>query len=373
MNILTSLFTDYYEQIKYSLNTRPIVMETIDKFLSCGDPSSGGAMYFCDKCAKLKFVPFRCHSRLCPTCGYHYSVKRSTSMSFKFVNCQHRHCVFTIPEQLREYFLNDRKLLNCLFSAVNSVISRMFLKISKKENFIPGFACVLHTFGRDLKWNPHIHVLVTEGASGIITPWKHVKHFNYTYLRNAFRTALLNELHSAIGHSFKKMKSFIYKYCSNGFYVYAKPNKCKPTEISLYIGRYLGRVPIAMSRIDSYDGEFVTFHYNRHEDDKLIIETLPAIDFIKRLIRHIPDKHFKQLRYYGLYASTTKRKHKLVYAIPKFKHIFHKMLTSWRVAIHLAFNYDPLVCSCGNTMTLLEIYYPKSSLINLYEKAFNSS
>jgi len=44
----------------------------------------------------------------------------------------------------------------------------------------------------------------------------------------------------------------------------------------------------------------VTFHYNRHEDEKYIEETIPAMDFIKRLIRHMPEKHFKMIRYGGL-------------------------------------------------------------------------
>ena len=71
-----------------------------------------------------------------------------------------------------------------------------------------------------------------------------------------------------------------------------------------YIGRYLGRPVIATSRIDKYDGENVTFHYNRHEDDVYVEETLPALEFIERLIRHIPEKHFKMIRYYGLYARS---------------------------------------------------------------------
>ena len=45
----------------------------------------------------------------------------------------------------------------------------------------------------------------------------------------------------------------------------------------------------------------VTFHYNRHEDDQLVVETIPVMDFIARLIQHIPEKHFKQIRYFELY------------------------------------------------------------------------
>ena len=52
-------------------------------------------------------------------------------------------------------------------------------------------------------------------------------------------------------------------------------------------------------------GDLVSFHYNRHEDDQYVQETIPVMDFIKRLIRHIPEKHFKMIRYGGLYATTS--------------------------------------------------------------------
>ena len=106
----------------------------------------------------------------------------------------------------------------------------------------------------------------------------------------------------ALVSSFKKVKALCYSEHKQGFYVYAKPNKCNPKTVVKYIGRYLGRPVIATSRIDNYDGVFVTFHYNRHEDEKYVEETLPAMDFIKRLIRHIPEKHFKMIRYSGIYA-----------------------------------------------------------------------
>ena len=135
---------------------------------------------------------------------------------------------------------------------------------------------VLHTFGRDLKWNPHIHCLISEGGYSNDGFWRHVKYFNYTFLRNAFRTALLNELESCLDSSFKKVKSKCYSDHKHGFYVYAKPNKCDSQNVIKYIGRYLGRPVIATSRIDKYDGELVTFHYNRHEDEKICRRNHPC-------------------------------------------------------------------------------------------------
>lgn len=166
MNLLQNIINDHYEEMIHTQHPRDSVIENVDKMLNCGDPSFGGAMYACPGCRFLKFRPIRCHSRFCPACGNKYSIERSISMASKLIYCSHRHCVFTIPEELRHYFLEDRSLLNCLFSAVRSVVLRMFHNINKSESLIPGFICVLHTFGRDLKWNPHIHCLISEGGVG---------------------------------------------------------------------------------------------------------------------------------------------------------------------------------------------------------------
>ena len=376
MNVLQQIFTDYYEEIEYTLHPRKTEMENIDKMIHCGDPSFGGAMYGCPHCGKLKFVPFRCHSRFCPTCGNKYTMDRTTSMSFKLVNVTHRHCVFTIDENLREFFLKDRSLLDCLFHSANSVITRMFYKMNKSKNFTPGFIMVLHTFGRDLKWNPHIHCLISEGGYSDDGFWRNVKHFDYTFLRNAFRTALLNEMESKIGSSFKKVKAKCYREHQQGFYVYAKPNLCDPRIVVKYIGRYLGRPVIATSRIDKYDGEMVTFHYNRHEDEQYIEETIPAMEFIQRLIRHIPEKHFKMIRYGGIYARHREIDSKLYRAISKSKHHIYHSFNQWRTAILSSFGYDPLVCpDCQHRMEFLELYFnhQRVSLEEMYEKVMSKS
>ena len=376
MNVLQQIFTDYYEEIEYTLHPRKTEMENIDKMIHCGDPSFGGAMYGCPHCGNLKFVPFRCHSRFCPTCGNKYAMERTTSMSFKLVNVTHRHCVFTIDKSLREFFLKDRSLLDCLFHSANSVITRMFYKMNKSKNFTPGFIMVLHTFGRDLKWNPHIHCLISEGGYSDDGFWRNVKHFDYTFLRNAFRTALLNEMESKIGSSFKKVKAKCYREHQQGFYVYAKPNLCDPRIVVKYTGRYLGRPVIATSRIDKYDGEMVTFHYNRHEDEQYIEETIPAMEFIQRLIRHIPEKHFKMIRYGGIYARHREIDSKLYRAISKSKHHIYHSFNQWRTAILSSFGYDPLVCpDCQHRMEFLELYFnhQRVSLEEMYEKVMSKS
>ena len=368
-NILQNIFSDYYEEMIYTLHPRQTVIENVDKMLHCGDPSYGGTMYGCPHCGNLKFVPFRCKSRFCPSCGNRYNQDRSFHMSCKLVACVHRHCVFTIPEELRVYFLNDRTLLDCLFHSVRDVVLRMFSKMNKTENFTPGLICVLHTFGRDLKWNPHIHALISEGGAGNITPWRPVTHFDYTFLRNAFRKVLLEQLTARIGPSFRRIKNEMYTKHADGFYVRAKPNLCTPDITIKYISRYLGRPVIATSRIDDYDGENVTFHYTRHEDNKTVSETVPALNFIRRLIIHIPEKHFKMLRYYGIYAKHHKQEKFLRKCVSEKKRAFLKSIQDWRNSILLSFGYDPLHCSkCGTSMLVLEVYHKKTALFEQYRK-----
>jgi predicted SnoaL-like aldol condensation-catalyzing enzyme len=247
----------------------------------------------------------------------------------------------------------------------------MFHNINKSENFVPGFICVLHTFGRPLEWNPHIHCLIFEGGLSDNGFWRSVKHFNYTLLRKSFQTALLNLLQSRLGSSFKKTKALIYRRDKHGFYIYAKPSLSDTNTVIKYVSRYLGRPVIALKRIDSYDGDSVTFHYNRYEDNTYVQKTLPVLDFMRLLIQHIPEKHYKTTRYYGLYSRHRGKNQSLYKAIPKSKHQIIRSFTKWRSDILLSFGYDSLKCPrCEHEMLFVELYYDhhRVSLKELYER-----
>ena len=136
-------------------------------------------------------------------------------------------------------------------------------------------------------------------------------------------------------------------------------NQCDPKAVAKYIGRYLGRPAIAASRIDQYDEE-----------------TVPAMEFIQRLIRHIPEKHFKMLRYGGLHARHRDSDRQLNHTISREKHKFFLSLDKWRACILSSFGYDPLECpECGKTMLFMEFYYnhQRVPLEKLYEKAMSKA
>uniref|UniRef100_UPI0038CC151E transposase n=1 Tax=Marinisporobacter balticus TaxID=2018667 RepID=UPI0038CC151E len=139
------------------------------------------------------------------------------------MSCKHRHLVFTIPKELRIIFRKDRTLLNLLFRAAADTLLSWFNNLNKSQNFKPGIISVLHTFGRDLKFNPHIHILCTEGAMGNTQVFRPVKYINYESLRKRFQTILLNMLEFHFGKdNFRSLKNKIYAKTKNGFYVRAK-------------------------------------------------------------------------------------------------------------------------------------------------------
>ena len=374
---IKDIFADHWDAfLDEGYPIRPAVLKNVDKIIKCSDPSMGHALYHCEHCGKFKHVYFTCKSRFCNSCGAKYIQDRASSISSKLINCKHRHIVFTIPEELRIFFRRDRKLLNLLFKASADTILTWFFKLNKSENFKPGFISTMHTFGRDLKWNPHIHMLLTEGASGNRTVWRRISHIPFNMLRKRWQATILSLLHEKLGSSFYPLKTYLFKNYTKGFYVYANPNvNSKSSEAIKYIIRYTGRPAMAQSRILDYDGEFVEFYYDRHEDGKRVVEKIHAFEFIKRLIIHIPEEQFKMIRYYGLYAKKYTHSSKLYLMDTISKKNFRKKYSHWRARLLLAFGVDPLWCSCGHTMELVGIFQSGKNpyIENMSSPLYNSS
>ena len=344
---------------------RPIVFEEVNKIINCGNPDFGYALYICDHCHKTLKVPFRCKSRFCNTCGVKYAQDRALSMAKKSIRCQHRHIVFTMSDKLWFYFQKYRFLLNGLFEAASQAILSWFYELNKSQNFTPGIMCTLHTFGRDLKWNPHIHMLCTEGGAGNTDIFRIVKHINFKALRFRWQKLLLDYLTNNLPTNeipnFKKLKNKIYTEYENGFYVYAKPDNISSVQQTInYVVRYTGRPAMAQSRIINYHGQYVTFWYDRHEDGKRIEETIHVFEFIKRLIKHIPDKNFKVVRYYGLYAKKHKHSKKIFKLLNEAQIKIREILRKWNISIEMYFGYNPTKCSCGGKMIFFDLKIPKN-------------
>ena len=119
----------------------------------------------------------------------------------------------------------DRNRLNLLFEAVNITLSSWFKDRYGKHEYKHGIISVSHTFGRDNKWNPHIHALIAKlGVSN--NNCKKIDFIPFDKLRKRFQKVMLDLLEKDIGkNEFRKLKNQVYKTSKNGFYVRAKKMK----------------------------------------------------------------------------------------------------------------------------------------------------
>lgn len=354
------IFKDWWNKFLENypnINIRDVVFNNVERMLKCQTWDLGYAIFKCPDCGNEKIVPHTCKSRMCSSCGNKYNVQRATSIFSKLFKYKHRHVVFTIPEDLRIYFRKDRKRLNYLFKAASITVNYWIKEKYKKKDIIPAYISILHTFGRSLIFNPHIHMILMDGGiSNKCKEFVKIDFFSYPSFRKRFMKVLLDMLEEDIGKSeFRKVKNDLYFRYKEGFYVYAPPSKFKSyVDLIKYVCRYVARPVMAESRIIDYDGEYVTFWYQRHEDDLIIIEKIHAYEFISRIIVHIPDYNFKQIRFYGAYHNSTILKIDVVKLLPKEKADYKRILNNWRSLILLSFKSDPLICPvCKNIM----IYY----------------
>lgn len=146
-------------------------------------------------------------------------------------------------------------------------------------------ATILQTFGKDLKFNPHLHIIANSNIS-----------FDYKF-NKLWRKTVLNNL---------KIKSNRYYY---GYYVHSKKENLDSKTIGKYTARYVRHPAIANGRIIDYNKKGVTFYYKDEEDNEIFV-TKPINNFITSLIQHIPKKQFKMIRYYGIYSRNKKINHK---------------------------------------------------------------
>lgn len=373
--VLRNIFRDHWNDFVklYGHRIRKNVYAEVNKMLHCGSLENGYIEFKCEACGETKKVGFRCRSRFCTSCGKVYVDNWVEDMVARLYNTKHKHMVFTIPSELRDYFQRNRELLKILPESAADVIKRWYKNMNKKEEYTPGIISVIHTFGRDLKWNPHVHILVTKGGAGNYNAWKRIDFVPYEMLRKSWQKVILDKLQFSLPNKKKEIKILkdrLYKKLIDGFYVYAKGEIKTAEQAGKYVGRYTGRPAIAESRIIKYDGKKVTFYYQRHEDGKRVEVEMHAIDFIAKLIIHIPEKHFKMVRCYGIYARNHKHKKEKFFKLINEKIAEqYKKLRKWKYRLLKHFGVDPLKCEkCGKQMIFHDINYKGESIRDKFRR-----
>lgn len=410
---------DWIEKTYEEGRLRDTILDNVQRTLLCKTLYLGYDAYDCTNCDNWIWLFRHCHSRFCNSCGIKYQKQLAVKAEVMCVDVPHRHVVFTIPEGYREIFRKDRDSLNILFIASRNTMMKtfnhsLFKKMRKKRGGILinpkdntylfrnykylnefGMISTLHTFGRDLKWNPHIHALIPELVyDNKKRKIKHITHFDFESLRKTWMyevNRLLLE-HFDDDEIIKKLIDDSYKKQDKGFYVYAKKDLNKDDDgytgsinsknikgCVSYMMRYASRPAMAQSRITYYnkDSDDITWYYEDHTTNEKVEVRESGLELLQKMIIHIPDKNFRMVRYYGFYHPKAQdllddihrllgNEKKIYRNKEKRKTQLKQKLDKLRFRTHMAdtYNKDIFRCECGYSFYHVYTYNPLEGVHN---------
>jgi hypothetical protein len=357
--------------------------------LSCKDIDVlGYSTYACSECGHKHVVANTCKSRFCNSCGKVMTDKWITKAQKSFLNVPYHHVIFSPPEELWLFFAYYRESLDFLFQSA----SRAVKEWCEKEGFVPGIVEVLHTFGSTLNFHPHIHMLLSEGGIGDdenfdFSVWRQCGYFPHEVLKARFKYFLVKSLR---GFAAKKTKEKIFNLPNElkdlwqkktGFreffkvtqalykvvwYVYIGEKLSNSYFTTRYIGRYAKRPCLSETKILYYSFEeqriIIAYHDKLSDTDTQIELTIE--EFLIRLIRHIPEKNFRMIRYYGIYANRIRTKlceflTPQIIALFGIAQLTFEPVKTWRERMIELTKIDPLLCpNCQIEMDYMSITYP---------------
>ena len=316
---------------------RTAVMRYVVRMLSCRTPKLGLHLFLCENCGTVKVVPHSCKSPFCSSCGKVRTDQWCKELLSDILDVPYRHLVFTLPWELRLLIQDNRDVvLNVLFrAAADAVLSltagrsvaqgrksqEWLAARAQSKYFLPGLIMVLHTFGGDLKWNPHLHVIVTCGGLSLDgrrwiagpkrylvpapllgTEWKlnvirgiREAHRSSPLYRRRLRSDRRRriDIDKLLGHIRKKR-----------WHILIGPSLKSADKAVRYACRYTKRPVIAEGRILKFEEGYVTFRFkDHHKGGAQSFKKLPVLVFMDRLLQHLPEANFRQVRHYGLFSN----------------------------------------------------------------------
>lgn len=361
---------------------RLAIVVCIVKLLSCRNVIRGYHSYRCEnaECTHVKRIPHTCKCKGCSSCG-----KKATEIWIDKQNgilpdTEWQHITFTMPSVLWDFFWLNRHLLN----SVGKIAAGAVLKIAKKEGVTPAIFIAIHTFGRDLKRNIHIHLSTTRGGLSFdLTTWKAL-YFDEDRLMKIWRYQIIKLFRKNQGNNTLKIpksiqqelnhtypfSSFLNRQYKKKWRVHCSKATENYNQSVNYLGRYVKRPPIAESKLRHYDGTNVLFAYKDHVTKSYRHFKASVDEFIRRFIQHIPDIGFRMIRYYGVLANRVRgRLLPVVYQLLGQQKLCRESAQQINFAslMEASFGVNPLKCIlCGGKLLLeLIVHRPTNRMVLL--------
>ena len=265
----------YLASNKYKI--REVEKREEAKMLGCMDPERGGySVYICIECGEQKKIPHSCKSRICSSCGKRHADEWAEKINKEMYAVPYRHIILTVSDRLWIYFEGNAPMQKLMLVTAGEVMKEIVRKFnSQKKKAEPGIIMVLHPFGRDLKTNMHVHMLMTEGGLTSSGEWIEMPYIDYKIIRKKWQYAILTAIRKANPQDkeLHKIIDWCFKERTNGFNIQAKRRiEGKTKQAARYMARYVRHPAIADSRIIGYDTQNVTFVYERERKTYTVIK-----------------------------------------------------------------------------------------------------
>jgi hypothetical protein len=397
-NTFIQIFEDYWNSFKekYPSYNTEYYEDVINKMIHCGDPNEGFIEYQCTYCGKdSKIIGFSCKSNLCLRCGAVRAMDFVEEVMAKLhPGMVYRHLTLTIPEQLREIFYKNRHtkdLYNRFYQVGWECICDLLSWLTgiPPKNLKCGCIMVMHLPGRDAKYNPHLHIILQNGALDMVKEkWMNLSFFPYEVLRKKWQWHLSNmiiDFDSSKGT--KKLIDNLWKEYKDTGFVFNIDKRDVPKrslKLAKYLSKYLFRPAISIKRILEYNKEDgkVLYEYACHETGKVEQTEVDVFQFIGRMVQQVLPKGFQRVRYLGLQATSSYRKSReqIVFAIdtgivPLRDEegeiiIARAQSLKFREKILKWTGKDPLKCkNCGRDMELVKVWIKgKGTVFDYYQE-----
>lgn len=323
---LADIYRLYWKDYQRSKN-RKLYLEdrhrqAVYQTLHCRTSRLGYHVFSCQQCEQKRYLYHSCKHRFCGSCGAAETYRWAEARLNHLLDIKHHHVVFTLPAGLRPLaHRNSILVYDLLFQTTSKVLQDWF---AYKHQLKCGVVSVLHTAGSDLKYHPHLHLIVSGGGYHLKTreltqlPGEYLcraqhlkRRFRWEFERGLIQLYEQGKLqlpaNLCLGRRY--FLSFLKQLNQHEWVVSVQPSLADRSHIVKYVGRYTKRACLSESRIQSIKDGLVSFSYKDYkhtppgEKPRQASLCLPYSQFLDRLLLHVPKKNYRMVRYYGLYAN----------------------------------------------------------------------
>ncbi len=282
--------------------------------LRCRTPALGGQRHRC-ACGREHLAYHSCNHRACPRCGSDDASAWLAQQRTRLLPVPYFLVTLTVPEQLREPIRAAMQLWYGALLKESAAALQDLAADPKHLGAEPGLTAMLQTWTRDLRYHPHVHLLVPGGGlTSDRLRWVRVKDPAFLVpqvkLAARFKGRLKAWLQAEQPDLFKQVpvKAWWLKWVAD-----VQPVGSGEAALK-YLANYLCSPPLREHQIERDDAAGVTFRYRANAGTVQRL-TVSGSEFVRRVLQHVLPKGFQRVRHYGWRGAAARVKWERILAL----------------------------------------------------------